>query len=241
METIITELVDDQSLRDARGRSIASQQRRAELLAEYKTSGMTQKAFARHAGVNIHTFVSWLADQRRGVLSAAAPSAPAGFVEVGVSAGLVAPRAPFLEVVLRDGRIARGCDAAALAQLTRLLEAWNAMLAFPSALKIYLAVAPVDMRKQFNGLWSQAHNALKIDPRDGAVFAFANKKRDRVKLLYWDGTGVWVLAKRLEKGRFTWPAGSDPARLSLTPEALTMLLAGIDLREGARKAWYEVR
>jgi len=115
------------------------------------------------------------------------------------------------------------------------------MLAFPSAIKIHLAVAPVDMRKQFNGLWFQAQNALKVDPREGAVFAFANKKRDRVKLLYWDGTGVCILAKRLEKGRFTWPAGGDSARLSLTPGALTMLLAGVDLREGRRKAWHEVR
>ncbi len=115
------------------------------------------------------------------------------------------------------------------------------MLAFPSALKIYLAVAPVDMRGQFNALWAHAQNALGSDPREGAVFVFANKKRDRVKLLYWDGTGVWVLAKRLERGRFSWPAGSDPARLSLSPEALTMLLAGIDLREGMRKAWYENR
>ena len=115
------------------------------------------------------------------------------------------------------------------------------MFAFPSALKIYLAVAPVDMRKQFNGLWAHAQNTLASDPMQGALFAFANKKRDRVKLLYWDGTGVWVLAKRLEKGRFSWPAGADPARLSLTPEALTMLLAGIDLREGCRKAWYERR
>ena len=115
------------------------------------------------------------------------------------------------------------------------------MFSLPSALKIYLAVAPVDMRKQFNGLWTQASNVLKTDPRDGAVFAFANKKRDRVKLLYWDGTGLWLLAKRLEKGRFTWPSGGDAAKLSLTPEALTMLLAGIDLREGCRKAWYETR
>lgn len=72
------------------------------------------------------------------------------------------------------------------------------MLAFPSAIKIYLAVAPVDMRQQFNGLWFHAANVLKTDPREGAVFVFANKKHDRVKLLYWDGTGVWVLANTHE-------------------------------------------
>ena len=58
METIVTEVVDEQGARDTRGRRITSQQRRAELLAQYKTSGMTQKAFAKRAGVNIHTFVS---------------------------------------------------------------------------------------------------------------------------------------------------------------------------------------
>jgi transposase len=113
------------------------------------------------------------------------------------------------------------------------------MLAFPAGFKIHLAVAPVDMRKQFNGLWAAAEQTLRMDPRQGAVFVFANKTRDRVKLLYWDGTGVWVLAKRLEKGRFNWPREPGAARLALTPEALTMLLAGIDLKDGMRRAWYE--
>lgn len=113
------------------------------------------------------------------------------------------------------------------------------MLTFPSALKIYLAVEPVDMRKAFNGLWVVAEQKLREDPRQGALFVFVNKDRDRLKMLYWDGTGVWVFAKRLEQGRFTWPTGSDRTKLSLTPEALAMLMAGIDLKEGCRKAWYE--
>jgi len=116
------------------------------------------------------------------------------------------------------------------------------MLAFPAGFKIYLALAPADMRRHFNGLWALAEQTLRIDPRQGALIAFANKSRDRVKILYWDGTGVWVLAKRLEKGRFHWPAsasaGAD-ARLALAPEALTLLLAGIDLKHTARRPWYE--
>ena len=113
------------------------------------------------------------------------------------------------------------------------------MLGFPSVLKVFLAIEPVDMRKQFNGLWTLAEDRMKEDPRQGALFVFTNKSRDRLKMLYWDGSGVWVLAKRLEQGRFSWPLGGNGVKLSLTPEALTMLLAGIDLKNGCQKAWYE--
>jgi transposase len=113
------------------------------------------------------------------------------------------------------------------------------MLGFPSGLRVYLAVEPVDMRKQFNGLWTLTVERLREDPFSGALFVFTNRDRNRLKMLYWDGTGPWVFAKRLEKGRFSWPVGSSQIRLSLAPEALTMLLAGIDLKEGCKKAWYE--
>ncbi len=75
------------------------------------------------------------------------------------------------------------------------------MWLLPAGFTIYLAVEPVDMRKQYNGLWALAVEKLREDPRSGAVFVFGNKDRDRIKLLYWDGTGVWVMAKRLGKGR----------------------------------------
>ncbi len=114
------------------------------------------------------------------------------------------------------------------------------MLGLPVTTKIFVAVEPVDMRKQFNGLWSLASEKLEEDPRCGAMFVFTNKDRDRLKILYWDGTGMWVLAKRLEKGRFSWPRSPrGHAKLSLTPEALSMLIGGIDLKEGMNKAWYE--
>lgn len=73
------------------------------------------------------------------------------------------------------------------------------------------------MRKQFNGLWAAAAERLGEDPKSGALFGFINKDRTRLKLLYWGGTGVWVLAKRLEQGRFSWPApGESKTKLSLT-------------------------
>ena len=109
------------------------------------------------------------------------------------------------------------------------------MFSFPNKTKVYLAVKPVDMRKSFNGLWSEASEQLKEDPFSGALFVFTNKRRDRVKVLYWDGSGVWICAKRLEKGRFTWPNGSDSRKLSLTGQSLGMLLDGIDLKQGCKK------
>ena len=113
------------------------------------------------------------------------------------------------------------------------------MFNFATTQRIYLAVEPVDMRKQFNGLWALASEKLREDPFKGSLFVFTNKDRDRLKILYWDGSGVWVLAKRLEKGRFSWPQAKGAEKLHLEPAALTMLLAGIDLKNGCKKAWYE--
>lgn len=114
------------------------------------------------------------------------------------------------------------------------------MLAFPVAIRIFVAVCPVDMRKSFNGLWAAVTEQLKEDPKDGAVYCFINRERTRLKLLYWDGTGVWVLAKRLERGRFSWTAATDErTKIALAPEALAMLLSGVDLKQGTLKPWYE--
>lgn len=114
------------------------------------------------------------------------------------------------------------------------------MLAFPAAIRIYVAVQPVDMRKSFNGLWSAVSEQLQEDPKSGAMFAFINRERTRLKLLYWDGTGVWVLAKRLEQGRFSWATPTDQrAKIALAPEALSMLVSGVDLKQGSLKPWYE--
>src|SRR5262245_47769720 len=114
------------------------------------------------------------------------------------------------------------------------------MLAFPAAIRIFVAVRPVDMRKSFNGLWTGVSEYLGEAPKSGAVFAFINKDRTRLKLLYWDGTGGWVLAKRLEQGRFSWPAASDArTKLALAPEALALLVGGIELKHGSLKPWYE--
>lgn len=113
------------------------------------------------------------------------------------------------------------------------------MFSFTNQTRVYLAVKPVDMRKSFDGLWAEATRALGSDPFAGTLFVFSNKKRNLLKILHWDGSGVCVLGKRLEKGRFSWPKGSDPKKLSITPQALGMILGGIDLKDGAKKGWFE--
>jgi transposase len=110
-----------------------------------------------------------------------------------------------------------------------------------AALKVFLALDPCDMRKSFNGLSELACRHHASNPGCDSLFVFTNKNRNRIKLLYFDGTGTWVAAKRLEKGRFSWPSpsGPDQRRIKLQPEALQLLLDGVDLRGASFKPWYE--
>lgn len=115
------------------------------------------------------------------------------------------------------------------------------MLSFHAQLKVFVATAPCDLRMSFNGLWSAAQQQLGEDPKSGALFAFTNRRRNRIKLLYFDGTGVCILAKRLEEGTFAWPqsAGEPGAKIKLAPQALQLLLDGVELKNSSRRAWYE--
>ena len=115
------------------------------------------------------------------------------------------------------------------------------MLSFAGALKVFVALEPVDLRKSFNGLEGLVGERLGEDLRAGALFVFTNRRHSRLKILYWDGSGLWLLIKRLEKGTFSWPKSVDPqtVKLRLAPEALAMLTDGIDLRGARLRPWYE--
>lgn len=115
------------------------------------------------------------------------------------------------------------------------------MLSFHAQLKVFVATAPCDLRMSFNGLWNAAQQQLGEDPKSGALFVFGNRRHNRIKILYFDGTGVCVLAKRLESGTFAWPqgAGEPNAKIRLAPQALQLLLDGVELKQAARRAWYE--
>jgi len=115
------------------------------------------------------------------------------------------------------------------------------MLSFSGSLKVFVAVEPADLRKSFNGLYALTVNQLKEAPESGALFVFTNKRRNRVKILNFDGTGLWVMTKRLEKGTFSWPTGVEveDGKLPLRPEALALLLDGVDMRQGKFRPWYQ--
>ena len=113
------------------------------------------------------------------------------------------------------------------------------MFSIGSATDIYVAAGATDMRKGFEGLFGLVRDRLECDPLSGHVFLFANAQRNRLKLLFWDGSGLWVCAKRLEKGRLRWPeAGCGAAKIKLTHEEVALLLGGIDLSQTKRRAWY---
>lgn len=115
------------------------------------------------------------------------------------------------------------------------------MLSFTGSLKVFVALEACDMRKGFEGLYALASHRLSEDPKSGAIFVFSNRTHTRLKLLYWDGTGLWVMCKRLEKGTFSWPKSGDiqSPKLKLAPEALAMLTDGIDLRGAKLRPWYQ--
>lgn len=115
------------------------------------------------------------------------------------------------------------------------------MLSFSGSLKVLVALEPCDMRKGFNGLHALVTKRLGEDPRQGTLFVFTNRRHTRLKILCWDGTGLWVLTRRLEQGTFSWPKNMEPevTKLRLTPQALAILTDGVDLRGAKLRPWYE--
>jgi transposase len=113
------------------------------------------------------------------------------------------------------------------------------VLSIGSATRVYVAAGSTDMRKSFEGLFGLVRDRLECDPLSGHVFLFSNEQRNRLKLIFWDGSGLWVCAKRLEKGRFRWPEiESGKTSITLTQEELALLVGGIDLTHIKRRAWY---
>ena len=103
------------------------------------------------------------------------------------------------------------------------------MINLAAGTKVFLACRPIDLGAGFNGLAAKAQQVIGGDPFSGHLFLFRGKRGDYFKAIYWDGTGLWLLAKRLEKGRFVWPPIVDGA-MTLTPAQLAVLIEAMDWR-----------
>jgi transposase len=114
------------------------------------------------------------------------------------------------------------------------------MIPVGPAPRIFLAAGVTDLRKSFEGLSDLVRHRFQQDPLSGHLFVFANRSRSRLKLLYWDGSGLWCCAKRLERGRFSWPqtSGEPTGALRIVAAELTLLLSGIDLDKTRARQWW---
>ncbi len=115
------------------------------------------------------------------------------------------------------------------------------MIHLPASVRVYLCTSPCDMRKSFDTLHALVRDALELDAFAGHLFVFANRRRDRVKILYWDRDGFAIWAKRLEEGSYAVPfaeAGGQGAR-EMTAQELGALLSGIDVEHATRRKRYQ--
>jgi transposase len=107
------------------------------------------------------------------------------------------------------------------------------VLSLSSTLRIFLATEPADMRKGFDGLSQLVRQRIAQDPLSGHLYVFRNRRRDRIKILYWDRDGYALWYKRLEKGTFRFPEAKD-GRVEVTPAEMAAVLEGIDLTRARR-------
>jgi transposase len=113
------------------------------------------------------------------------------------------------------------------------------MFGLGTATRIYVATGATDMRLGFNGLYGLVANRLGSDPLSGHLYLFANSRRDRMKVLFFDGSGLWVCAKRMEGGRLRWPEPlSSEDKVQLSQQEFALLVGGIDLLQTRPRKWY---
>lgn len=114
------------------------------------------------------------------------------------------------------------------------------MIHLPASVRVYLCLSPCDMRRSFDGLHALVRDHLRLDAFAGHLYLFANKRRDRLKLLYWDRSGFAIWAKRLEAGTFAIPSGEPGAKqFEITVEELGALLSGINLEQAKRRKRFQ--
>lgn len=113
------------------------------------------------------------------------------------------------------------------------------MMHLPASVRVYLCQSPCDMRRSFDGLHSLVRDHLGLDAFAGHLYLFANRRKDRLKILYWERDGFAIWAKRLETGSYVIPTGEPGSRrIEITIEELSALLSGIDLSTAQRGSRY---
>jgi transposase len=113
------------------------------------------------------------------------------------------------------------------------------MIHLPASVRVYLCLTPCDMRKSFDSLHALVRDHLELDVLAGHLFVFTSRRKDRVKILYWDRDGFAVWSKRLEEGTYAVPFGdSAEHRREITAQELAALLSGIDLGTAKRRKRY---
>jgi transposase len=113
------------------------------------------------------------------------------------------------------------------------------MIMLPSAVRIFLCTRPTDLRKSFDGLTGLVRECFGQDPLTGHLFLFVNRRRDRLKILYFDRDGLAIWYKRLEAGTFEMPSTAEPDGIELQAAQLAMILSGIDMRSARRRKRFQ--
>ena len=200
----------------------------AEQIAAQRRSGMSVKQFCKEQRLTEYSFYAWCKRlQEKG---------PVRFALVERSARRQERTAEaVLELVLATGerlRIGTGVDTATLRAVLDVLRT--------ASVRVYLCLAPCDMRKSFDSLQALVREHLELDAFAGHLFVFTSRRKDRVKILYWDRDGFAVWSKRLEEGTYAVPFGDGGAerRREITAQELGALLSGIDLSTAKRRKRY---
>lgn len=115
------------------------------------------------------------------------------------------------------------------------------MIHLPASVRVYLCLSPCDMRKSFDSLHALVRDHLELDAYAGHLVVFASRRRDRVKVMYWDRDGFAIWAKRLEEGTYAIPMteSADERRREITAQELGAILSGIDLQQAVRRKRYQ--
>lgn len=114
------------------------------------------------------------------------------------------------------------------------------MIHLPASVRVYLCTTPCDMRRSFDGLYALVNGAMQLNAFEGHLFVFSNRRRDRIKILYWDRDGFAIWAKRLEEGTYAIPFTDEAGerRQEITAQELGAILSGIDLSQANRRKRY---